>query len=146
VQRTFYVERVAAAVERRFYPSLPPSRGAPAWEQLADALAVGFRVLLLNLVAIPLFFVLPGPGVVLAWLIGAWAIGRGLFGAVAMRRMRRGEAAALARWLRVRIFFQGAVLAAAGVLPLLNLFVPVLGTAAMVHLLHGADQGAGKFS
>jgi len=143
---TVYVERIAAAVERRYYPGLPPRRGASVWGQLGDALAVGLRVLLLQLVAIPLALVLPGPGWVLAWAIGGWAIGRGLFGAVAMRRMRRGEAAALARLFRGRIFVPGAVLAAAGVVPLVNLFVPVLGTAAMVHVLHDAIGHTGKIS
>lgn len=141
---TFYVERIAAAVERRHYPGLPPGRGASVWGQLGDALAVGLRVLLLQLVVFPLALLLPGPGWLLAWAVAAWAIGRGLFGAVAMRRMRRGEAAALARSLRGKIFFQGAVLAAAGTLPLLNLFVPVLGTAAMVHLLQDASARGRK--
>lgn len=132
----FYVDRIAAAVEGRHYPWLPAQRGASAWMQVLDAIAVGARVLLLSLVAIPIALLLPGPGIVLAWLIAAWAIGRGLFGAVAMRRMSRSDAAILARRLRSKILAQGAILAAAGVLPVLNLLVPVLGTAAMVHMLH----------
>jgi len=140
----FYVERIAAAVERRYYPALPAPRGASVWAQLADALAVGARVLLLSLLAIPLALLLPGPGWLLAWLIGAWAIGRGLFGAVAMRRMSRREALTLAARLRWRIVTQGAVLAFAGVFPPLNLLVPVLGTAAMIHLLHGAVRAGAK--
>ncbi len=132
----FYVDRIAAAVEGRHYPWLTAQRGASAWMQVLDAIAVGARVLLLSLVAIPIALLLPGPGIVLAWLIAAWAIGRGLFGAVAMRRMSRSDAAILARRLRPKILAQGAILAAAGVLPVLNLLVPVLGTAAMVHMLH----------
>jgi CysZ protein len=137
---TFYVDRIAAAVEARHYPWLGMPRGASAWMQLVDAIAVGARVLLLSLIAIPVALLLPGPGIVLAWLIAAWAIGRGLFGAVAMRRMSRPDAAALAYRLRPKILAQGAILAAAGVLPLLNLLVPVLGTAAMVHVLHERDS------
>ena len=133
---TFYVDRIAAAVEGRYYPWLGVQRGASAWMQFVDAIAVGARVLLLSLIAIPIALLLPGPGIVLAWLIAAWAIGRGLFGAVAMRRMSRRDAAVLARRLRPKILAQGAILAAIGVLPLLDLLVPVLGTAAMVHVLH----------
>jgi CysZ protein len=133
-----YVDRVAAAVERRYYPGAPPSRGATIPAQLVDAIRTGLMVLLFTLIALLLAIVLPGVGLVLAWLIAAWAIGRGLFGAVAMRRMSRGDAAVLARRQRTVILAQGAILAAGGFVPLLNLLVPVLGTAAMVHVLHHA--------
>lgn len=134
----FYVDRVAAAVERRYYPGLPPSRSASILAQFADAVGTGLSVLVFTLVAILVAIVLPGIGLVLGWLIAAWAIGRGLFGAVAMRRMRRYDAVALSRRHRVAILAQGAILVAAGFVPLLNLLVPVLGAAAMVHVLHRA--------
>lgn len=137
---TMYVERIASAVERRHYPWFGTPQGASAWDQFADALAVGIRVLLWSLVAIPIALLLPGPGIVLAWLIAAWAIGRGVFGAVAMRRMSRRDAAALARRLRLPILAQGAILVVGGMLPLLNLLVPVLGTAAMVHVLYAGHS------
>jgi CysZ protein len=138
-----YVDRVAAAVERRHYPDVPPRRGAAIAAQVADALWTGLWVLLFTLAALLLAIILPGPGVLLGWLIAAWAIGRALFGAVAMRRMSRRDAAVLARRHRTAIIAQGAILAAAGFVPLLNLLVPVLGTAAMVHLLHRVARPRG---
>ena len=134
---TLFVERIAAAVEHRFYPGLPASRGASLTAQAADALAVGARVLLLSLGALLLAVVVPGVGLLLGWAISGYAIGRGLFVAVAMRRMSRAEAAALHRRRRAAVLGIGLLLASAGFLPPLNLLIPVLGTAAMVHLLHG---------
>ncbi len=136
---TLYMERIAQAVERRFYPALPAAAGAPVAVQVWDGLAVGARILLLNLLALVLALVLPGVGLVLAWAIGAYAIGRGLFVAVAMRRMGREEAQALYRRRRVAVLAQGGILALASYLPLLNLLIPVLGTAAMVHVM---DRGS----
>ena len=133
---TLYIERIAAAVDRRFYPGLPAPRGASVASQTWDAIALGLRVLVLNLVGLVLALVLPGVGWILGWAVAAWAMGRGLFMAVAMRRMSRPEAGALygrQRWVVVAV---GAVLAAAALVPLLNLLVPVIGTAAMVHVLH----------
>jgi uncharacterized protein involved in cysteine biosynthesis len=72
---------------------------------------------------------------VLGWAITAWALGRGLFANVAMRRMTRREAMQIYRARRWAVLAQGAVLTVAGTLPLLNLLVPVLGPAAMVHVL-----------
>ena len=94
---TMYFDRIAISVERRFYPWLPPPDGASFLEQAWDGIAVASRVLALNIVALLLAFLLPGIGVILGWMIAAYAIGRGLFVAVAMRRMPRKTAESLYR-------------------------------------------------
>src|ERR1051326_1376316 len=132
---TLYFERIARAVERRFYPSLPPAQPAPALSQLWDGVAVGLRVLGLNLLALLLTLFLPGIGLPIGWAIAAWAIGRGLFVAVAMRRLNRSEAEALYRAVRPVVLVQGGAMAAAAYFPVLNLLIPTVGTAAMVHVL-----------
>ncbi len=137
---TLYMERIAQAVERRFYPALSVASGAPMAVQLWDGLAVGARILLLNLLALGLALLLPGIGIVLAWAIGGYAIGRGLFVAVAMRRMGRAEAQALYQRRRIAVLAQGGLLALASYFPLLNLLIPVLGTAAMVHVMDAARR------
>ncbi len=135
---TLYIDRVAAAVERRYYPALPPARGAPIVAQLWDAISVGLRILLLSVLALIAAIFLPGIGLLFAWAIAAYAIGRGLFVAVAMRRMPRQAAEALYRRARLSILAQGGVLAFASFVPILNLLIPVIGTAAMVHVLDQA--------
>jgi CysZ protein len=132
---TLYIDRIARAVEHRYYPSLPPPRGASIGAQLWDAVSVGARILLLSLLGLVLALFIPGIGLVLAWIIGGYAIGRGLFAAVAMRRMPRAAAEALYRRSRPVILVQGCILALAGYVPILNLLIPVIGTAAMVHVL-----------
>ena len=132
---TLYIDRIARAVERRYYPSLPPPRGASIGAQLWDAISVGARILLLNLLGLVLALIVPGIGLVLAWIIGGYAIGRGLFAAVAMRRMPRAAAEALYRRARPVVLAQGCVLALAAYVPILNLLIPIIGTAAMVHVL-----------
>jgi len=135
---TLYVDRIAAAVERRHYPSLPPARGAPLVAQLWDGISIAMRILLLNILALIAALILPGIGLILAWIIGGYAIGRGLFAAVAMRRMPRHAAAMLYRRTRPMVITHGCILALAGYVPLLNLLIPVIGTAVMVHVLDQA--------
>jgi CysZ protein len=132
---TLYIDRIARAVERRYYPDLLPARGASIGAQLWDAISIGLRILLLNLLALVLALILPGIGLLLAWLIGGYAIGRGLFVAVAMRRMPRPAAEAVYRRVRPVVLVQGCIMALAGAIPLLNLLLPLIGTAAMVHVL-----------
>lgn len=135
---TLYFDRIARAVERRHYPTLPPARGAPIGSQIWFAGSIGVRILLLNILALIAALVLPGIGLILAWLIGGYAIGRGLFAAVAMRRMSRPAAEALYRRARPSVLAQGCLLALAGSIPVVNLLIPVVGTAAMVHVLDRA--------
>jgi uncharacterized protein involved in cysteine biosynthesis len=140
---TLFVGRVTAAVERRFYPLLPPGRSAPLGDQAIDGVALGLRVLAWQIVALVLAVLLPGVGLVLGWAIAAWALGRGLFMAVAMTRMDRAQAVALYRTRRGAVWVQGALMAAASVVPPLNLLAPVLGVAALVHVMHATPHARG---
>lgn len=138
---TLFLDRIARAVERRHYPWLPPAAGASVAAQVWDGVALGLRILLLNLLALLLVVLLPGIGLFFGWAIAAYGIGRGLFVAVAMRRMPRGAAELVYRHGRWVILGQGALMALAATVPLLNLLIPVIGTAAMVHVLDRAIGG-----
>ena len=126
-----------AATSRR---GLPPIRPAPLSEQIWDGLALGLRVLLWQAATLVLLLTPLAPiAAPLGWLIAAWAVGRGLFVTVAMRRMDRSTAARLYAHRRGAVLAQGGLIAAGSLVPILNLFVPVLGMAAMVHVLHHRD-------
>ena len=136
---TFFIDRIAAAVEHRWYPGVPPAAPAPLSEQIIDGLELGLLVLAMQVLALVLSVLLPGIGLALGWLISAWAIGRGLFVAVAMRRMGRLQARLLCRRRMTAVLAQGAWISALGLVPIANLLAPVLGTAALVHVLHAPD-------
>jgi CysZ protein len=131
---TFYLDRIAGAVERRYYPGMPPPIGAPLAEQGWDGVVLAGQVLVLQVATLIASVLLPGVGLVLGYCVTGWAIGRGLFVGVAMRRMSRPDALAFyrRRWLAAVV--PGIALALASSLPPLNLLVPVVGIAAMVHV------------
>ena len=131
-----FLDPVSAAVERRFYPDLPPASGASLAAQVRFNLWFGLRLAVLSLAALPLILALPPVGTALLWLVSAFGLGHGLFEGVAQRRMGVAEARALRRAREGRVLGVGAILAAISLIPVLNLIVPVLGTAAMTHLLH----------
>jgi len=130
-----FLQPVCRAVERRWYPGLPPAVGASMLSQSWAGLMIGLRVSVLSLLSLLVSIFIPGPGQVLGWLITAWAIGRGLFAAVAMRRMSRRDADQLYYRQRGAVVLQGAALTLCGAVPLLNFLLPVIGPAAMVHLV-----------
>ena len=129
------VEPVATAVERKHYPGLPPPRGASVAVQVAFGLRFGLRLLLIQILLLPLFFI-PLVGFALALMISAHALGAGMVQQTAL--LRTDMAGARAAWRRNRLsgWVLGLLLALMALVPILNLLVPVLGTAAAVHLLH----------
>jgi uncharacterized protein involved in cysteine biosynthesis len=133
---SIFTDGVAAAVERRHYPSLSPPAGASAPEQAWAGLVLAARMGALTLVLLPLSLLIPAVGALALWAVAAVGLGEGLFQGVALRRMSPAAAKATARALRWRIWAIGGALALLAVVSPLNLLVPVLGTAAMVHVLH----------
>lgn len=128
------VEPVAHAVERRHYPHLPPASGASVAAQVAFGLRFGLRLLAIQILLLPLLLV-PVVGFSLALLVAAHALGAGMVQQTALLRMEAPAARAAWRRLRLSGWVLGLLLALMALVPLLNLLVPVLGTAASVHLL-----------
>lgn len=136
-----FLDGVAASVERRHYPGLPPAMGATTATQAWSGLVLAAKMAGLTLILLPLSLLLPMIGALGLWGVAAIGIGEGIFEGVAMRRMGRDAAETLRRRHRSAIWSLGGALAALAAVPLLNLLVPVLGTAAMTHLLHRSQAG-----
>lgn len=136
------LDDVAAAVEARHYPFLAPATPAPLWSQVLAGLRVALRVLVISVLALPLVLLLPGIGS-LVWLaVSAYALSREYFELAALRRMDAASARALRRRHRLRVWIAGLPAAALMLVPLANLFAPVLGAAAFTHVFHGVGLGA----
>ncbi len=135
-----FLDETAAAVEQRHYPGLPTPRGASLAAQGVFNVTLALKVLGLNLILLPVALLLPLVGGALIWLVAAVSLGHGLFEGVAQRRMGVAEARVLRKRREFSVLAVGAVLGLLALVPFANLLVPVLGTAAMTHLLHrGAD-------
>ena len=136
-----FLDETAAAVERRHYPGLPPPRGASLAAQGVFNVTLALKVLALNLVLLPVALLVPFVGGVLLWFVAAVSLGHGLFEGVAQRRMTVAQARVLRKRREFSVFAVGAVMAGMALVPFANLLVPVLGTAAMTHLLHRGAEG-----
>jgi CysZ protein len=132
---SLFLDEVAEAVERRYYPALPPAAGAGLHAQIWSGVMLGLKMLVLTLAVMVLALFAPPLGAACFWVLAAISLGNGLFEGVAQRRMPVPEASALRRRLRWPIWAVGGVLAAVALVPVLNLAVPIWGTAAMTHLM-----------
>jgi CysZ protein len=138
---SLFTDAIASAVERRHYPGLAAPSGASAFMQMGHGLWFGCKLLLLQILLLPLFFI-PVLGALLALLIAAHGLGAGLLREVALRRMNLAHSRIAWQRLRWQGWVLGLALALMAMVPVLNLLVPIIGIAAAAHLLL---RGLGHF-
>lgn len=133
------VERVARAVERRYYPHLPPPRPQGLGEQLRTGISFLVAVIVVNLIALPLYLI-PGANVAIFLAVNGYVLGREYFELVALRRVDARTAARLRRSHAPQVLAAGVLIAALSYLPFANLLTPVLATAFMLHIVQGLPE------
>jgi len=138
----FYMETVASAVEARHYPGLPPARHQPVWEAVWVGVRFGLYLIVLNLLALPLYLV-PGLGMIVYYVLNGFILGREYFEFAAMRRLPAGAAGTVRKAHGIRVFIAGMGLALVASLPVVNLLLPIVGTAVMVHVFTRLESSAG---
>jgi uncharacterized protein involved in cysteine biosynthesis len=132
----FFLDDVAAAVEARHYPGLPPAAEMGILEQVRDALGFFGLVVVANLVAIVVYFAVPPLAPFVFWVVNGFLLGREYFSLVARRRLGPEAAAELGRRHLGRIWLAGTAMAVPLSVPVVNLVVPILGVAVFTHQFH----------
>ena len=132
------VEDVAEATERAAYPDDPPGTAPEFLSGLLSAAWFVVVALAVNLLAIPLYvFLLLVPVLLPVALYGinGYLLGREYCEVAAHRHTDAAAARDLRHANRWRILWAGAGIAFLFTVPVLNLAAPVIGAAAMVHLV-----------
>lgn len=131
-----FLEDVASAVEDRHYPGLPPVTRQPLASALIDSVNFLGVLIAVNLVALILYLFVGPFAPLLFWAVNGYLLGREYFQMVATRRLGRAGAKALRKQYGGKVWVAGMLMAAPLSIPLVNLFVPVLGAATFTHLYH----------
>lgn len=128
-----FLDEVAEKVEAASYPNDP--RGVPQPVLLSLLYSARFFgvVLAVNLGALLLLLV-PGVNVVIFFVANAYLISREYFELAAMRYRTPQEASAVRQANATQVFLAGLLITPIMLVPVLNLIMPVFGTAFMVHL------------
>lgn len=137
-----FLEDIAAAVEARHYPHLPAVPRFPLSEALIDSFNFFALLIFVNLIAILLYFIVGPLAPLMFWVVNGFLLGREYFQMVAMRRVGRKEAKAARRRHFGTIWLAGTLMAAPLSIPLINLFIPILGVATFTHIYHRLESPA----
>jgi len=141
---SMFLETIAAAVERKHYPDLPPARSIGVLEGLVDALKFLGLLIGVNLVALVLYLIFTPLAPILFWVVNGILLGREYAQLVALRRSDAAGAAAFRRRHRPTIFAAGVLMAVPLTIPVVNLLVPILGAATFTHLHHRLTRAGGS--
>jgi CysZ protein len=137
---SLFLDEVASAVEAKHFPTFPPVKAIPFYESLRDT--VNFLGILIgaNVLAILLYFLLPFAAIFIFWGLNGFLLGREYFQIAAMRRLGREGAKQARKENFGVIWLAGCLMAVPLTVPLLNLFIPILGAATFTHLFHATQR------
>ncbi len=130
---SFYLDEIAAIVERAVDPGGPPGWPLPFGPSLAMGLRFAALSIAVNLVVLVLTL-FTGVGLAAFFVLNGYLIGREYFEMAAMRHVSAAEARGLfdRHWLEV--FAAGGVVSALVAVPILNLLTPLFATALMIRV------------
>lgn len=136
----FFLEDVAAAVEARHYPDLPPVPRIPLGDTVRDSVNFFGILVAVNAVAAIVALIFLPFAVPIFWVVNGFLLGREYYQMVAMRRLGRAGANAARKRNLGPAWAAGTLMAAPLSIPLINLFIPVLGVATFTHLFHRLER------
>ena len=128
-----FLDKIVDAVEALHYPHLAPAHGLPFGELLVAMIKFFAVLVLMNLVVL-LFIFIPPLFPFVFYAVNGYLLSREYFELVALRRMTPVEARALRKSVSMRLFIFGAGMAFLLTIPVVNLLVPLVAAATMVHL------------
>jgi CysZ protein len=136
----FFLETVADAVEAKHYAGLPPADKVGFSDTLVDSLKFFGLMVVVNLLALVIYLLSTVMAPVIFWIVNGILLGREYFQLVAMRRLGRKGANALRKKHRLTIWLAGFLMAVPLSVPIVNLFIPVLGVAVFTHIFHKLNK------
>ncbi|MFA6123692.1 MAG: EI24 domain-containing protein [Sphingomonas sp.] len=135
-----FADAIVIAVEAKHYPAaLATARDVPLARGIALGLRSAMRALLVNFALAPIYIALLVTGVgtwLLFFLVNGWLLGQDLGAMVAARHIPNAMMRDWRKTGAVDRFALGVAGTALFMVPILNLFAPILGAAMATHLFH----------
>lgn len=130
---SFFVDDIAAEVERAYYPADPVGVAVPLPRALLEGIKAALLAVAVYFCALP-FLLLAGFGALIFFFATTYILSREYFELAAMRFRPPAEAKALRRRHAAAVFFAGLPIALFVSIPVVNLATPLFGMAVMVHM------------
>jgi len=121
-------------VEKVEYPDKKREEEPLLWPDLLHDIRFTIKALFLNLLVLPFYLV--GIGFLLSIALNSYLLGREFFESAAGYHLGKPKAREMGRRHRRLIYSCGLVLTLLTLMPVVNLFVPIIAVVWMVHVFH----------
>ena len=141
---SLFLEEIVDAVDNRYYPDDLPARQVALTTTIVVSLRFTGITLALNILALPFYFVtfwFPPLAMVIFYCLNGYLLSREYYELVALRRLDPTDAGSIRRANKQRLFLAGVVITLLFTIPIVNLFAPVIGVAAMAHIFRSLRTG-----
>lgn len=137
----FFQEKVVKRVEGMYYPEAGEIREQRVVSSFLHSFLFTMEAIFLNFLILPFYFI--GVGFVASIILNSYLLGREFFDAVALCHGGRNEIRLIRKANRKKIYSGGFMITLMTLLPVMNLFVPLLAIVWMVHVYHGLEKDMG---
>ena len=131
---SLFQETAIQRVERVYYPDAADKGVLAFWPEFYHDVKFTIGALCLNILILPLY--LTGIGFAASILLNSYLLGREFFETAAGYHIGKAAARALGRRHRKTVYGGGLMITVMAIVPILNIFVPIIATVWMVHVYH----------
>ncbi|MHB8788671.1 MAG: EI24 domain-containing protein [Desulfobulbaceae bacterium] len=134
-----FQEITISKVEQADYPDMVRAGEPHLWTDLRHDIRFTLKALLLNLLVVPFYFI--GIGFLLSILLNSYLLGREFFENAAGYHLGKPGARELGRRHKKQVYGSGLLITLLTLLPVANLFAPIIAMVWMVHVHHAINPG-----
>lgn len=133
-----FQEQTIYRVEQAYYPDEARNEAPRFWPDMIHDIRFTLWALFLNIMILPLYLL--GIGFALSVMLNSYLLGREFFESAAGYHLGKPDARALGRKYKGTVYAGGFIITMLTLVPLINLFVPIIAIVWMVHLYHELNK------
>lgn len=133
-----FQERVIHRIEQIYYPDFMRSEAPKFWPDFIHDIKFTIWALFLNCLVLPLYFL--GIGFIISIILNSYLLGREFFESAAGYHLGKSSAKELGKKFPKYIYGGGLAITLMTLVPILNMFVPIIAVIWMVHVYHGIKK------
>lgn len=134
----FFQEKVVKRVEGIYYPKAGEIREQRIASSLLHSFLFTIKAIFLNILILPFYFI--GMGFFVSIILNSYLLGREYFDAVGLCHKEMNEIRLTRKANIKKIYSGGFMITIMTLLPVVNLFVPLVAIVWMVHVYHGLQK------
>ena len=129
-----FQETIISRVEKNYYPDAIRKEAPKFWPDFFHDIRFTSKSILLNILIFPTYFFVIG--FIVSIILNSYLLGREFFETAAGHHVGKAKANFLLKQNKAAVYGGGLVITLMNLIPILNVFMPIIGMVWMVHVYH----------